>query len=360
MEQLALQFPASNCVVISAPENPVSLSILGRRRRCEHLLSVLLDNTVRQPANLQALDLSHAVSSITSATLQLLVAALPALRHLALPAVAGVGSNGQWEVLRQLGQLQHLQSCELDCTYFALQGRHSGRRQQTPQGNLQNQLQETGVLETVETEEHMLPPLPQQQQGMLSMEAQHQNCKLLGLAWDTTQQVPAMQASPAAQHSRMTASDCTDSSSQADCEALHTHVQQQLMISGNIAMYSTTTAASARSSMQQVVQQQKDPEQLPVCQLLPLQPQPCRPWANLCNFSRLQQLQLSHPCALRDLFDNLSSLKVLRSLSLVRVNRECSSVLLDPGLGLADGGVGCVQGLEQLSCLQQLTRLDLG
>lgn len=354
MEQVEDQFPSASCLVISASQQPISLSILGRRRRCEQILSVLLDNTVQPPTNLVALDISHSVSSVTSATLQVLVEALPGLQHLALPAVAGTGSSGQWDVLRLLGQMQQLQSCELDCTYFAV-GRHSGHEQHT-HSVLQATTQSTVQQEAIDS--HQLPVQLHQQLAPASQQDQ-QHSMTLGLG--TQQHSGAGQTVLASLVSTLAQ---PVGSNQADTSVLHSRVQQQEASSNGTNLYSNysafrysalqpgTVVAAADSSLQQCHHQQPDPQR--ICQLLPLQPQPCRPWANLSNLRHLQQLQLSHPCHLQELFDNLQYLTQLASLGLVRVQRGFSCVLLDPGVG------DCGQGLGQLKCLQSLTRLELG
>lgn len=345
LDQMLAQFPSAGCLVVTAPQQAVSLSVLGRRRRCEQILAVLLDNTYQQPSSLSAFDLSHAISSVTSAIVQLLVEALPALQHLALPAVAGIGSSGQWEVLRLLGQLQQLQCCELDCTYFAV-GRQSNRTQQQHRTN-------TERLDRSTTPDHQLPvQLQAQHQQPSSQPAAASDSKLQHASASQASAAPVAYGTP------------SRSNSHASTDPLHRQVGQ-LTISDFAADLQTSCselpantqskAAKATSAAQRAL----DPV-LQICPLLPLQPQPCRPWGNLCNLSQLQQLQLSHPCHLQELFENLKCLTRLRHLGLVRVQRGYSSMLLDPGTAAAEGGSVCEHGLGQLSCLQSLTRLELG
>ncbi|WIA08152.1 hypothetical protein OEZ85_007607 [Tetradesmus obliquus] len=110
MEGLARRFAATSCFVISEPEQRVSLSRLGHRRRCEHLLAVFLDNTTPWP-HLVALDLSAAIASLSPASLELLAASLPGLQHLALPKVAASSefAHAPAHELQHLQQLQQLQ-----------------------------------------------------------------------------------------------------------------------------------------------------------------------------------------------------------------------------------------------------------
>ncbi|WIA28226.1 hypothetical protein OEZ86_010782 [Tetradesmus obliquus] len=120
MEGLARRFAATSCFVISEPEQRVSLSRLGHRRRCEHLLAVFLDNTAPWP-HLVALDLSAAITSLSPASLELLAASLPGLQHLALPKVAASSEFAHapaHEVLHLLGRLQQLRSLEFDCSFL--------------------------------------------------------------------------------------------------------------------------------------------------------------------------------------------------------------------------------------------------
>jgi hypothetical protein len=338
MESLACRFAATSCFVISEPQQRVSLSRLGHRRRCEHLLSVFLDNTAPWP-HLVALDLSAAITSLSPASLELLAASLPGLQHLALPKVAASSEFAHapaHEVLHVLGQLQELRTLEFDCSLLPGNSSKSAAVSciTSPRGRQDLPLyggQGLGVFAAAAAAVAMVP---------LAAVLQHGDQQQLAGATTAAAVQAAAPAPPAAL--------LADTGSGS---------QQQLEEGSSSGAYiGLSSSSSSRSQLDSVgnssdaPQQQQQQQEYYVAHL-------CNPWLQLQHLRHLQQLQLVNPCGSvqEELLPALAGLAGLRSLGLVKVQQALFEQLLDPGQG-----VRCGKGLGQLQHLTGLTRLELG
>jgi hypothetical protein len=341
MESLARRFAATSCFVISEPEQRVSLSRLGHRRRCEHLLSVFLDNTAPWP-HLVALDLSAAITSLSPASLEMLAVSLPGLQHLALPKVAASSEFGRapaHEVLHVLSQLQELRTLEFDCSLLPGNSSKSAAVSciTSPRGRQDLPLyggQAFGTVAAAAAAAVVMVPL--------ASVLQHEDQQHAG----------ALTASRAA-------------AAAAPAAVLHTDTgtgpQQQLeqdTVSAAHAAYSSTSSSQCQpedvgnsSNVPQHHHHHHDQQQEYYASHL------CNPWLQLQHLRHLQQLQLVNPCGSvqEELLPALAGLAGLRSLGLVKVQQALFEQLLDPGQG-----VRCGKGLGQLQHLTGLTRLELG
>lgn len=325
MEGLARRFAATSCFVISEPEQRVSLSRLGHRRRCEHLLAVFLDNTAPWP-HLVALDLSAAITSLSPASLELLAASLPGLQHLALPKVAASSEFAHapaHEVLHLLGRLQQLRSLEFDCSF--LQGGSSSAAAScitSPRGQHLPSYGGHGISPVATAVAVAMAP----QLGNLQQSVQQQQQQLAGAST-----LAALSESRAAAPAPPTALNL-DTGSDAP--------QQQPPMDD-----SSNSQDDPNSSTAAPQQQEYYASHL------------CNPWLQLQHLQQLQQLQLVNPCGSvqEELLPALAGLRGLRSLALVKVQQALFEQLLDPGQGSR-----CGKGLGQLRHLAGLTRLELG
>uniref|UniRef100_A0A383W353 F-box domain-containing protein n=1 Tax=Tetradesmus obliquus TaxID=3088 RepID=A0A383W353_TETOB len=318
MDGLARRFAATSCFVISEPEQRVSLSRLGHRRRCEHLLAVFLDNTAPWP-HLVALDLSAAIASLSPASLELLAASLPGLQHLALPKVAASSEFAHapaHEVLHLLGRLQQLLSLEFDCSF--LQGGSSSAAASCITSPRGQHLPSYGGISPVAAAAAvaMTPQL-----GTLQQHQQHAGASTAGAASSSRAAAPA----PPTALNLDTGSDAP---------------QQQPPMDDSSNSHDDSNCSTVAPQQQEYYASHL-----------------CNPWLQLQHLQQLQQLQLVNPCGSvqEDLLPALAGLRGLRSLALVKVQQALFEQLLDPGQGLR-----CGKGLGQLRHLAGLTRLELG